>query len=86
MYVYIIACELGHVIARGGRGVALPLIRVTPRRHGFYIFRKLDWSGVIGLDEPEIGDMDECVVEGGEDTGNAKDELTCAARGTSLAK
>lgn len=28
-------------------------------------------------DEPEIGDVDEGVVEGGEDTGNAEDELTC---------
>lgn len=28
-------------------------------------------------DEPEIGDVDEGVVEGGEDTGNAEDEFTC---------
>jgi hypothetical protein len=27
--------------------------------------------------EPEIGDMDECIVEGCEDSGNAKDELSC---------
>jgi hypothetical protein len=25
----------------------------------------------------EIGDVDEGIVEGGEDTGNAKDELAC---------
>lgn len=37
------------------------------------------------LDEPEIGDVDEGVVEGGEDTGNAKDELTYRA-GHRLAK
>lgn len=30
------------------------------------------------VDEPEIGDVDEGVVEGGEDTGNAEDELACA--------
>ena len=28
-------------------------------------------------DVREIGDVDEGVVEGGEDTGNAKDELAC---------
>lgn len=28
-------------------------------------------------DEPEIGDVDEGVVEGGEDTSNAEDEFTC---------
>ena len=30
-----------------------------------------------GRDEPEIGNVDEGVVEGGEDAGNAKDELAC---------
>ncbi len=30
-----------------------------------------------GLDEPEIGDVDESIVERGKDTGNAKDELAC---------
>jgi hypothetical protein len=30
----------------------------------------------IGSDEPEIGDMDEGVVEGSEDAGDAKDEFT----------
>lgn len=25
----------------------------------------------------KIGDVNECIVEGGEDTGNAKDELAC---------
>jgi hypothetical protein len=29
------------------------------------------------IDEPEIGDVDECVVERGEDTGNTEDEFTC---------
>jgi len=29
----------------------------------------------LAADEPEIGDVDEGVVEGGEDTGNAEDEL-----------
>lgn len=28
-------------------------------------------------DEPEIGDVDEGVVEGGEDTGDAENEFTC---------
>lgn len=32
---------------------------------------------VSRADEPEIGDVDEGVVEGGEDTGNAEDELAC---------
>lgn len=31
---------------------------------------------IIKSDEPEIGDMDEGVVEGGEDTSDAEDELT----------
>ena len=30
----------------------------------------------IGTDEPQIGNMNEGVVEGGEDTGNTEDELT----------
>lgn len=32
------------------------------------------------LDIREIGDMDEGVVEGGEDTGYAEDELACCSR------
>ena len=28
-------------------------------------------------DEPQIGDVDEGIVEGGEDTGNAENELAC---------
>lgn len=28
-------------------------------------------------DEPQIGDVDEGIVEGGEDTGNAEDQLAC---------
>ena len=36
------------------------------------------WKSALSrADEPEIGDVDEGVVEGGEDTGNAEDELTC---------
>lgn len=31
---------------------------------------------LCALDEPEIGDMDEGVVEGCEDTGDAEDEFT----------
>lgn len=31
---------------------------------------------VLILDEPEIGDMDEGVVEGCEDSGDAEDEFT----------
>ena len=30
----------------------------------------------VCLDEPEIGDVDEGVVEGGEDASDAEDELT----------
>ena len=30
------------------------------------------------MDEPEIGDVHEGVVEGGEDTGDAEDELACS--------
>jgi len=33
------------------------------------------FSCAWAADEPEIGDVDEGVVEGGEDTGNAEDEL-----------
>lgn len=33
-----------------------------------------DWRG---SDVRKIGDVDEGVVEGGEDAGNAKDELAC---------
>ena len=36
------------------------------------------WTGRYSrkrLDEPQIGDVDEGVVEGGEDTGNAEDKL-----------
>lgn len=32
---------------------------------------------LLSSNEPEIGDMDEGVVEGGEDTGDAEDEFTC---------
>lgn len=42
--------------------------------------RKYPVSQTLALsraDEPEIGDVDEGVVEGGEDTGNAEDEFTC---------
>ena len=28
-------------------------------------------------DEPQIGEVDEGIVEGGEDTGNAEDQLAC---------
>lgn len=34
-----------------------------------------DQGGPSSVDEPEIGDVDEGVVERGEDTGNAEDEL-----------
>lgn len=37
--------------------------------------------GCFCLDEPEIGDMDERVVERGEDTGNAEDQLTLTGIG-----
>lgn len=37
------------------------------------------------VDEPEIGDVDEGVVEGGEDTGNAENEFTCQDGGVPLA-
>ena len=29
------------------------------------------------IDEPEIGDVDECVVEGSEYAGDTEDELAC---------
>jgi hypothetical protein len=32
---------------------------------------------MIESDEPEIGDVHEGIVEGSEDAGNAKNELTC---------
>jgi hypothetical protein len=32
-------------------------------------------ASVLRVDEPEIGDVDEGVVERGEDTGNAEDQL-----------
>lgn len=34
-------------------------------------------SSLSRVNEPEIGDVDESVVEGGEDTGNTEDEFTC---------
>ena len=30
----------------------------------------------MSLDEPEIGDMDEGIIEGSEDTGDSEDEFT----------
>jgi hypothetical protein len=36
---------------------------------------------LVGVDEPEIGNVNEGIVERGEDTGNAKDELAIAGRG-----
>jgi hypothetical protein len=35
------------------------------------------WVSQVGGDEPEIGDVDEGIVERGEDTSNAEDELAC---------
>lgn len=32
------------------------------------------------MDEPEIGNVDEGIVEGGKDTGNAKDELALSKK------
>ena len=40
-------------------------------------FEFADRMAGAGSDVREIGDVDEGVVEGGEDTGNAKDELAC---------
>lgn len=37
----------------------------------------IGWRAASAIDEPEIGDVDEGVVEGGEDTSNAENELTC---------
>ena len=34
------------------------------------------WVVAVGADEPQIGDVDESIVEGCEDTGNTEDELT----------
>lgn len=31
---------------------------------------------IVRVDEPEIGDVDEGIVEGSEDASNAEDELT----------
>lgn len=39
-----------------------------------------------GGDEREIGDVDEGVVEGGEDAGNAEDKLAWRKRGISIVK
>ena len=49
---------------------------------------KLKTAGESGkFSVPEIGDMDERVVEGGEDTGDAEDELTWMfVRGLSISE
>ena len=31
---------------------------------------------ILRVDQPEIGDMDEGIIEGCEDTGNTEDEFT----------
>lgn len=40
-----------------------------------YDIRAYDAAISYWIDEPEIGDVDEGVVEGGKDTGDAKDEF-----------
>lgn len=33
-------------------------------------------ESIVILNEPEIGNMDECIVEGRKDTGDTEDEFT----------
>ena len=66
--------------------VYLPLVQLQRRPKYFYRWVvSLRWRrGFSGSDVREIGDVDEGVVERGEDTGNAKDELACSIRSSQL--
>ena len=39
-----------------------------------------DFFVSAGTDEPKIGDMDEGIIEGGEDSGDAENEFTCMSK------